>query len=44
MVKKKKKKMPANAGGVGLTPGLERACTLVFLYGKFHGQRSLVGP
>ena len=42
MVKKKKKK-PANARDVGLTPGLERAHTLVFFYGKFHGQRSLVG-
>ena len=41
---------PANAGDVGLIPGSERSprrrkwqSTLVFLPGKSHGQRSLVG-
>ena len=41
---------PAHAGDMGLIPGLERSprrrkwhSTLVFLPGKSHGQRSLVG-
>ena len=43
------KKMPANAGDVGSTPGLgrspeeEMAPTPVFLSENSHGQRSLVG-
>ena len=44
------KNLPANAGGVGLIPGLGRSPgegngkpTPVFLPGKFHGQRSLAG-
>ena len=44
------KNTPASAGLMGLIPGLGRSPgvgqwqpTLVFLSGKFHGQRSLVG-
>ena len=44
------KNPPANAGGMGLIPGLGRfpwwrkwQPTLVFLPGKSHGERSLVG-
>ena len=45
-----KKNLPANAGDAGLTPGSGRSPgernskpTPVFLPGKSHGQRSLVG-
>ena len=43
------KNPPANAGDSGSSPGLGRSPeeewhpTLVFLPGKFHGQKSLVG-
>ena len=44
------KNLPANAGDAGLIPGLRRSpgegnsnLTPVFLPGKSHGQRSLVG-
>ena len=44
------KNPPANAGDMGLIPGLGRSPRggdgdpiLVFLPGKYHGQRSLVG-
>ena len=44
------KNLPANAGDVGSSPGLERPPgegngkpTPVFLPGKFHEQRSLAG-
>ena len=46
------KNAPANAGdsrdvssnpGSGRSPGVGNGNTLVFLPGKFHGQRSLVG-
>ena len=43
------KNLPANAGDVGLIPGLRRSLekemtrTPIFLPGEFHGQRSLVG-
>ena len=45
------KNLPANAGDLSLIPGLGRSpgkgngnpLTLVFLPGKAHGQRSLVG-
>ena len=54
MVKKKKKNLPANSGNakdVGSIPGSGRfpgegndnLLTLVFLRGKFHGQRKLAG-
>ena len=44
--------LPANAGevrvrgstpGLGKSPGVGNGCPLVFLHGKFHGQRRLVG-
>ena len=43
------KNLPANTGDVGSVPGLGRSpgignsTTPVFLPGKLHGQRSLVG-
>ena len=42
------KNLPANAGDMGLIPGWGRSPRegngpRVFLPGKFHGQRSLVG-
>ena len=47
-IKKKKKNLPANAGDVGSVPESRRSPgegngnPLVFLPGKFHGERSLV--
>ena len=48
ILKKKKKNLPANAGDVGSVPESRRSPgegngnPLVFLPGKFHGERSLV--